>query len=86
MIGESRPAGIQVDTFGTGTLSDGALADRVRDTFDFRPAAIMRQFDLRHLSARRKKGFYARLAVYGQMGRTDFKVPWESVEAAQALR
>lgn len=81
MIGESRPAGIQVDTFGTGTLSDGALADRVRDTFDFRPAAIMR-----HLSARRKKGFYARLAVYGQMGRTDFKVPWESVEAAQALR
>jgi S-adenosylmethionine synthetase len=86
MIGESEPAGIQVNTFGTGIIDDDAIAARVAAHFDFRPAAIIKAFDLRYQSERHKRGFYTRLAVYGQVGREDMKLPWENTDPAIMLR
>ncbi len=84
-IGLARPASVQVETFGTGRLSDDDLANLVEQTFDFRPAAIMRDFNLRHLPAQHKGKFYQRLAAYGQVGRTDLDLPWEATDKAAEL-
>lgn len=84
-IGLVRPASVQVETFGTGRLSDEKLAALVERVFDFRPAAIMRDFKLRHLPARHKGNFYRRLAAYGQVGRTDIALPWETTDKVEAL-
>lgn len=84
-IGLARPASVQVETFGTGRLADDDLAELVERTFDFRPAAIMRDFNLRHLPAKHKGSFYRRLAAYGQVGRTDLELPWEATDKVDAL-
>jgi S-adenosylmethionine synthetase len=85
-IGLSRPASVQVETFGTGRLSDDDLAGLVERTFDFRPAGILKNFNLRHLPAQHKGNFYRRLSVYGQVGRLDLALPWEATDRAEALR
>ena len=86
MIGKAQPVSLQVDTFGTGRLDDAALAARVAHTFDFRLAAIIAAFDLRHRSTATGGGFFEQLAAYGHVGRDDLELPWESVDRAAALR
>lgn len=85
-IGVSRPVSVLVDTFDTGKISDEALSKLVEDNFDLRPAAIIKQFDLRNLPAKNGGKFYQKLAAYGHIGRTDFDVPWEDVSVAKKLR
>lgn len=79
-IGVAEPVSVMVDTFGTGKISDDALTDLVEKHFDFRPAAIIRDLDLR-------KPQYRRLAAYGHMGRIDLDpIPaWEKTDRAEAL-
>lgn len=84
-IGQARPVSIEVETFGTGTITDEAIKALVREHFDFRLAAILRAFNLRHLPALFKGGCYRRLAAYGHMGRMDLGLPWEKVDRAAAL-
>ena len=78
-IGVAEPVSILVESFGTGVVSDDKLAEAVRRVFDFRPAAIIRDLDLR-------RPIYRRLAAYGHMGREDLGVRWEDTDRAQALR
>jgi S-adenosylmethionine synthetase len=84
-IGLARPVSLVVETFGTGKLSEEEIARRLERLFDFRPAAIVRAFDLRRLPARRPEGFFAELAAYGQVGRSDLDLPWERLDRAEAL-
>jgi S-adenosylmethionine synthetase len=85
-IGFSRPVSLQVETFGTGRLSDDELAALVERHFDFRLAAILRDFNLRHLPALNKGHFYRKLAAYGQVGRLDLNLPWEVTDKAEILK
>ena len=84
-IGKSQPVSILVDTFGTGKISDEDLSKIVSETFDLRPAAIIKQFDLRGLPKKHGGKFYQKLASYGHMGRLDIEVPWEDVSMANTL-
>ena len=86
MIGLAHPVSLQVETFGTGAIDDDRIAALLRKFFDFRLAGILRDFDLRLLPSRARDGFYQRLAAYGQMGRSDFDVPWERTDKADLLR
>ena len=85
-IGVAEPVSIMVDSFGTGKISDEDLSILVRNNFDLRPAAIIKQFDLRGLPKKNGGKFYQKLAAYGHMGRTDFDVPWEHTDKAEALK
>lgn len=85
-IGVSRPVSILVDTFNTGKIDDECLAKLVEKNFDLRPAAIIKQFDLRNLPAKNGGKFYQKLAAYGHIGRTDFDVPWEDTSIASKLK
>ncbi len=78
-IGVARPVSVLVDTEGTGTVPDDRLAEAVRAVFDFRPAAIIDQLDLR-------RPIYRSLAAYGHIGREDLGVAWEKTDKADALR
>jgi S-adenosylmethionine synthetase len=84
-IGLPAPVSVQVETYGTGRLSDDALCRRVTDAFDFRVGAIVRRLALREL-AERKDEVYQRLAVYGHFGRDDIELPWERSDGLAALR
>lgn len=85
-IGQARPVSIQVETFATGHVDDGAIAGRLEAHFDFRLGAIVRDFNLRHLPAALKGGFYRKLAAYGHVGRMDIGLPWEKTDKAELLR
>ena len=78
-IGVARPVSVMVDTFGTGKVPDEQLADVLGRVMDFRPAAIIRRFDLR-------RPMYTPFAAYGHMGREDLNAPWEKRDLAEALR
>jgi S-adenosylmethionine synthetase len=80
-IGVARPVSMMVETFGTGKIDDGRITELVRKHFDFRPAAIIRDLELR-------KPQYRRLAAYGHMGRIDLDpMPfWEKTDRAEALK
>ncbi|MBO8127191.1 MAG: methionine adenosyltransferase [Firmicutes bacterium] len=78
-IGVATPVSIMVDSFGTGRVSDEKLAELVREHFDLRPAAIIRDFQLR-------RPIYRQLAAYGHFGRDDLDLPWEKTDKAQLLR
>ena len=80
-IGVAHPVSIMVDTFGTGKISDDKITQLVREFFDFRPAAIIRDLELR-------KPQYRRIAAYGHLGRTDLTpMPaWEKTDRADAVR
>ena len=78
-IGVAQPVSILVETFGTGTVSDDKLEVTVRKVFDLRPAAIIRDLDLR-------KPIYRQLAAYGHMGREDLGVSWEKTDRVEALK
>jgi S-adenosylmethionine synthetase len=85
-IGTTQPVSLQVQTFGTGSVEDKEIARRVRDNFDFRLGAILRDLNLRHLPALSSGRFYQDLAAYGHFGRTDLDLPWEKTDRAEALR
>ena len=85
-IGVAEPVSVMVDTFGTGKISDDAIAALIKKNFDLRPAAIISQFDLRGLPAKNDGKFYQLLAAYGHMGRTDINVPWEKTDKASTLK
>lgn len=77
-IGVAHPVSVMVDTFGTGKISDEAIAAAVIKEFDLRPSAIIKALDLR-------KPQYAQLAAYGHMGREDSGVAWEKTDRAADL-
>lgn len=86
-IGSAMPVSIGVRTFGTGEISSEEIENRLREVFDFRPAAIVRNFNLHKLPGENlEKGFYRRLAVYGHVGRTDMELPWENTERSGELK
>ena len=86
-IGRARPVSFGVDTFGTGRKSEEAIVGALARTFDFRPAAITAALGLRRLPASSPGGlFYAHLACYGQVGRSDLDLPWERLDPVEALR
>lgn len=80
-IGVAEPVSLNVNTFNTGKVSDAKIVELLRSHFDFRPAAIIRDLDLR-------KPQYRALAAYGHMGRIDLNpLPgWEKTDRAEALR
>jgi S-adenosylmethionine synthetase len=78
-IGVARPLSINVETFGTGHISDERIAKLVEETFDLRPGAIIRDLDLR-------RPIYRQTAAYGHFGRDDIELPWEDTSRAEALR
>jgi S-adenosylmethionine synthetase len=85
-IGLARPVSVQIETFGTGRIPDAAIAEAVERHFEFRPAGIVRQFNLRRLPSLVKGGFYRKLAAYGHVGRMDIGLPWELTDKAALLK
>ena len=75
----ARPVSILVDSFGTGVVSDEKLAEIISRNFDLRPAAIIRNLDLR-------RPIYRQVAAYGHFGRTDIDVPWEKLDKVEQLK
>jgi S-adenosylmethionine synthetase len=78
-IGVAKPVSILVDTFGTGKLPDEAIANLVEKNFDFRPAAIIRDLNLR-------RPIYKQVASYGHFGRNDLDLPWEKLDKVSLLQ
>ena len=78
-IGVAKPVSVFVDSYGTGKLPDDRLAEIVNEVFDLRPAAIIRDLDL-------KRPIYAQTAAYGHFGRDDLKLPWEALNKVEALK
>jgi S-adenosylmethionine synthetase len=78
-IGKAQPVGLFVETFGTGVKSDSEIQDAVLKIFDLRPAAIIRDLDL-------KRPIYAATAAYGHFGRPEMDFTWESTSRADALK
>ena len=78
-IGVARPVSVMVDTFGTGKMPDEAIGELLNKVIDFRPAAIIKKFDLR-------RPIYCDLAAYGHMGREDLDAPWEKTDLVELLR
>ena len=78
-IGVAKPVSVFVDSFGTGALSDERLAEIVGECFDLRPAAIIRELDL-------KRPIYAQTASYGHFGRHDLDLPWEKLDKVDTLK
>lgn len=80
-IGVAHPVSIMTDTYGTGIIPDHLITEIIRRRFDFRPAAIIRDLELR-------KPQFRRIAAYGHIGRTDLTpLPkWEETDRAQIIR
>lgn len=78
-IGVAKPVSINVDTYGTGKVSEEKLVELITSNFDLRPAGIIKMLDLR-------RPIYAKTAAYGHFGRTDIDLPWESVDKAELLK
>jgi len=78
-IGVAHPTSINVDTFGTGKVSDKKILELIDKNFDLRPAGIIKMLDLR-------RPIYAQTASYGHFGRDDENLPWEKTDKADALR
>ncbi|WAM34353.1 methionine adenosyltransferase [Caldicellulosiruptor morganii] len=77
-IGVARPLSIRVDTFGTGRIDDEKIAEIVKRVFDLRPAAIIRDLDLR-------RPIYKKVAAYGHFGREDLDLPWERTDKVDII-
>ena len=77
-IGKAQPVSIMCETFGTGRISDDEIERLVREHFDLRPGAIIRNLDLR-------RPIYRQTASYGHFGRHDLDLPWEQTDKAEAL-
>ena len=78
-IGVAHPLSVNVETFGTGKISDEQIAELIEAHFDLRPGAIIRDLDLR-------RPIYRQTAAYGHFGRDDLDLPWEKTDRADALK
>lgn len=78
-IGVARPVSVAIETFGTGKIADDLISEFILQTFDLRPAGIIKALDLR-------RPIYRQTATYGHFGRTDLDLPWERTDKAEALR
>lgn len=78
-IGVARPVSVMIDTFGTAVIPEAEIIERIKKVFDLRPAAIIRDLDLR-------RPIYRQVAAYGHFGRTDIDVPWEKTDKAELLK
>jgi S-adenosylmethionine synthetase len=77
-IGKAEPVGLFVETFGTETVPVEKIADAITEVFDLRPAAIIRDLDL-------KRPIYAQTAAYGHFGRELDDFTWERTDRAEQL-
>lgn len=78
-IGVAKPVSIEVDTFGTGKISDQEITSIVEKVFDLRPGAIIRDLELR-------RPLYRQTAAYGHFGRNDLNLPWEELNKVEEIR
>jgi S-adenosylmethionine synthetase len=78
-IGVAQPTSLAVETFGTGVVPDEVIERLIRKHFDMRPAAIIRDLNLR-------RPIYKQVAAYGHFGRNELDVPWERTDKADTLR
>ena len=78
-IGVAQPVSLYVDSFGTGVISDEALATLVLGEFDLSPAGIIKMLDLR-------RPIYRQTAAYGHFGRDDLALPWEKTDRVESLK
>ena len=78
-IGVAEPTSISINTFGTGTISDQQIEQRVRANFDLRPYGILNMLDL-------KQPIYKASASYGHFGRTETEFTWERTDKIEALQ
>ncbi len=78
-IGVARPLSLMIETFGTGKIPDERIIELINAHFDMRPAAIIRDLDLR-------RPIYKATAAYGHFGRDDIDAPWEQTDKADVLR
>jgi S-adenosylmethionine synthetase len=78
-IGVAHPLAVNVETFGTGAVSDERIAKVIEEHFDLRPGAIIEALDLR-------RPIYRQTAAYGHFGRGDLDLPWERTDKSAALR
>ncbi len=86
-IGVAHPTSININTFGTGNVSDDDIAAFVEKNFDLRPAAIIKNFDLQGLPAKTNGRFYQNLAAYGHIGRDDLgNIPWEKLDRVDEIK
>jgi S-adenosylmethionine synthetase len=78
-IGVAHPVSINAECFGTAVISEARIEELIRTHFDLRPAAIVRDLDLR-------RPIYTATAAYGHFGRSDLDLTWERTDRAEALR
>lgn len=78
-IGVASPVSIMIDTFGTAKVPEDLLIELINKNFDLRPAAIIKDLDLR-------RPIYRQTAAYGHFGRTDIDLPWERTDKAGILK
>ncbi|MFT4395720.1 methionine adenosyltransferase [Gordonia lacunae] len=78
-IGKAAPVGLFVETFGTEKVDPAVIERVIKENFDLRPLAIIRDLDL-------LRPIYAPTAAYGHFGRTDVDLPWERTDRAEKLR
>jgi S-adenosylmethionine synthetase len=78
-IGVAKPLSLAIETFGTGKVPDETIHELIEKHFDFRPAMIIQELDLR-------RPIYRPTAAYGHFGRDDIEAPWERTDKAELLR
>ncbi|WP_285724613.1 methionine adenosyltransferase [Psychromicrobium xiongbiense] len=78
-IGQARPVGTYVETFGTETVDPQQISNAIREIFDLRPQAIIRDLDL-------LRPIYAKTAAHGHFGREEPDFTWERLDRVEALR
>lgn len=78
-IGVAQPVSIRVDTFGTNHIPEEKIVELIKKNFDLRPAAIIRDLDLR-------RPIFKKTAAYGHFGRNDPDFTWERIDKAETLR
>ncbi len=78
-IGVARPLSLMIETFGSGRVPDERIIELINENFDLRPAAIIRDLDLR-------RPLYQATAAYGHFGRDDIDAPWEYTDKSEIIR
>ena len=78
-IGVAKPVSIEVETFGTGKISDQEITNIVEKVFDLRPGAIINNLELR-------RPLYRQTAAYGHFGRNDLSLPWEELNKVEEIK
>ncbi|NQS90872.1 MAG: methionine adenosyltransferase [Chloroflexi bacterium] len=78
-IGVAHPLSVNVETFGTGNIGDERISELVKESFDLRPGAIIRDLNLR-------RPIYQQLSAYGHFGRDDLDLSWENTDRAAEIK